>query len=254
MKILTILAISVAIPASLLAADQYYLSWQDKKMKEFDWIQNCVPAGPGVIIPSIGLFNHTHSFDLKTCTWSPTEHGTPGLLESLYTSFIESVLLDTAGSLEMRYAHAICIAPSSGPPKPCFDSYMVNRDGITEEYIMNRIYENIDARYDVWQISDREWSNGDAALDLPAVICTEFVADGRTEYRMLRWADPHTISDLENHRDDSLCDRWLPPTNYNLTTSTNDSLPTPDSLTPAIVAAGIPIVLALAFAVWRKRR
>ena len=87
MKILIILAISVAIPASLLAADQYHMSWQDKKMKEFDWIQNCVPAGPGVIIPSIGLFNHTHSFDLKTCTWSPTEHGTPGLLESLYTSF-----------------------------------------------------------------------------------------------------------------------------------------------------------------------
>ena len=149
MKILIILAISVAIPASLLAADQYHMSWQDKKMKEFDWIQNCVPAGPGVIIPSIGLLNHTHSFDLKTCTWSPTEHGTPGLLESLYTSFIEPVFSDIAGRLEIRYAHAICIAPPSGLPKPCFDSYMGNRDGITEEYIMNHIYDDIDARYDV---------------------------------------------------------------------------------------------------------
>ena len=117
MKILTILAISVAIPASLLAADQYHVSWQDKKMKEFDWIQNCVPAGPGVIIPSIGLFNHIHSFDLKTCTWSPTEHGTPGLLESIYTSFIEPVFSYTADGLEIRYAHAICIAPSSVPPR-----------------------------------------------------------------------------------------------------------------------------------------
>ena len=49
----------------------------------------------------------------------------------------------------MRYVHAACIAPSSGPPKPCFDSYMGNRDGITEEYIMNHIYDDIDARYDV---------------------------------------------------------------------------------------------------------
>ena len=187
MKILTILAISVAIPASLLAADQYHVSWQDKKMKELDWIQDCVPAGPGVIIPSIGLFNHTHSFDLKTCTWSPTEHGTPGLLESLYISFIEPVFSDVAGMLEIRHAHATCIAPPSGLPKPCFDSYLKSRDRVTEGYIMNHIYEYIDANYnDVWQVSDREWSGeDDTVLDLPAIICTEFVVDGRTEYRML---------------------------------------------------------------------
>ena len=122
-KNLIILAAVVVIVISLLAADQYYLSLQDKNLKESNFVQNCVPAGPDRIAPSIGLFNHTHSFDLLTCTWSPVEHGTPGLLESLYISFIEPIFSYTADGLEVRYAHAICIAPSSGPTKPCFDSY-----------------------------------------------------------------------------------------------------------------------------------
>ena len=218
MKILIVLAIVAAAAISLLAADQYYLSLQDRELKKSDWVQDCVPVESDAIIPSIGLFNHTHSFDLKTCTWSPVKHGTPGFLESLYISFIEPVFSDVAGRLEIRYAHAICIAPPSGLPKPCFDSYLKSRGMVTEGYIMNHIYEYIDANYDVWQVSDREWSDDDddTVLDLPAIICTEFVVDDRTEYRMLRWVNSDTISNLENHRNDLLCDRWLPPTNGSL--------------------------------------
>ena len=62
-----------------------------------------------------------------------------------------------------------------------------------------------------WQTSNRDWSNEDIALDLPAIICTEFVADGMKQYRMAKWVDSYTISSFENHRDDSLCDKWLAP-------------------------------------------
>jgi len=46
---------------------------------------------------------------------------------------------------------------------------------------------------------------------LPAIICTEFVVDGMKQYRMAKWVDSQTISSFKNHRDDSLCDKWLSP-------------------------------------------
>ncbi|KAF6246367.1 hypothetical protein C6990_09580 [Nitrosopumilus sp. b3] len=108
MKILIIVGIIVVILASLLASDQYYLSYQDQEIKKSDWVQNCVPPKEHQVVPSIGLYNHTHSFDLLTCTWHPTEHGTPGFLESLYISFIEPVYFDIASGMEIKYAYALC--------------------------------------------------------------------------------------------------------------------------------------------------
>ena len=99
---LKLLIITTTILVSLLATDQYYLSLQDQEIKKSDLVQNCIPSESNQIIPSIGLYNHTHSFDLLTCTWNPTEHGTPGFLESLYVSFIEPIFLDVAGSLEFN--------------------------------------------------------------------------------------------------------------------------------------------------------
>lgn len=90
-RVLIIIGIIAMIVVSLLVADQYYLPLQDKELKKSDWVQNCVPAGPNQAVPAIGLFNHTHSFDLRTCSWNPTEHGKPGFLESLYISFIEPI-------------------------------------------------------------------------------------------------------------------------------------------------------------------
>ena len=99
-------------------------------------------------------------------------------------------------------AHASCIAPLSGPTEPCFDVFIESSYQITEEYVMNYIYEYIEANYDNWQMSDRGWEDyEDIVLDLPAIICTEFVVDGgQIEYRMLRWVDSHKISILENHQ------------------------------------------------------
>ena len=206
-KILIVVAITIT---SLLISDQYYLSSQDKELKKSHWVQNCTSDEPDRIVPAIGLFNHTHSFDLRTCTWHPTEHGTPGFLESLYISFIEPTLFDIANSLETKYVYASCVATI--PPQPCFDSFSVYVDGpLTEHSIMEKYARNIESNYPDWQMSDRNWDNDDNPLQLPAIICTEFVAEGTKQYRMAKWSDPHTISSFENFRDDSLCDKWLAP-------------------------------------------
>ena len=208
-KILILIAILVP---SLLAADQYYLSLQDQELKKSDWVQNCVPVGPDAIVPSIGLYNHTHSFDLQTCSWNPAEHGKPGFLESLYVSFVEPLFIDVGDSLEIKRAYAACAAPLLGPPGPCFDSFSVSADSpLTEHSIMEDYARNIELNYPDWQMSERKWDNEDTPLQLPAILCTEFVADDTKQYRMAKWVDLHTISSFENHRNDFLCNKWIAP-------------------------------------------
>jgi len=117
-----------------------------------------------------------------------------------------------ADDLEMRYAHASCVAPFIGPSGPCFDSFSVSTGPpLTEKSIMENYARNIELNYGDWQMSDRKWDTEDVELQLPAIICTEFVADGIKQYRMVKWMDLQTISSFESHRDDSLCDKWLPP-------------------------------------------
>jgi len=133
-------------------------------------------------------------------------------LESLYVSFVEPVFLDIIDSLEIKYAYASCIAPLFGSPGPCFDSFSVFAGPrLTESSIMENYARNIELNYGEWQMSDRNWDNVDVKLELPAIICTEFVVDGMKQYRMAKWVDLQTISSFENHRDESLCDKWLPP-------------------------------------------
>lgn len=109
----------------------------------------------------------------------------------------------------IQYSYASCTATII--PEPCFDSYSGSSLPLTEKSIMQDYARNIELNYGDWQMSNRDWSNEDEALDLPAIICTEFVADGMMQYRMAKWVDSHTISSFENYRDDSLCDRWLSP-------------------------------------------
>jgi len=111
----------------------------------------------------------------------------------------------------VQYSYASCAAPLFGSPGPCFDSFSKSLVPLTERTIMENYARNIEMNYDDWQISNRDWSHEDKALDLPAIICTEFVADGMMQYRMAQWVDLHTLSSFENHRDDSMCDRWLSP-------------------------------------------
>ena len=205
-KILIVIAITIT---SLLVSDQYYLSFQDKELKKSHWVQNCTFDKPDRIVPAIGLFNHTHSFDLRTCTWHPTEHGMPGFLESLYISFVEPLFIDIADSLEVKHAYAACAATIL--PQPCFDAFMGSHEPMTQKSIMENYAKNIESNYPNWQMSDRKWDSEDAPLQLPAIICTEFVADGMNQYRMAKWVDEFTISSFENHRNDWMCDKWLPP-------------------------------------------
>ena len=106
-------------------------------------------------------------------------------------------------------AYASCVATII--PEPCFDSYSGSASPLTEKSIMENYARNIELNYGDWQMSDRNWAHVDSELELPAIICTEFVADGMKQYRMAKWVDSYTISSFENHRDDSLCDKWLSP-------------------------------------------
>ena len=109
------------------------------------------------------------------------------------------------------YSYAICAAPLFGPPGPCFDSFSVFTDmPLTQRTIMENYARNIESNYPDWQMSDRDWDSEDTPLRLPAIICTEFVADGMKHYAMAKWVDPQTISSFEKHLDDALCDTWIP--------------------------------------------
>lgn len=207
--ILIPIVIIIAILVFLLTSDQYYLSLQDQEIKKSDWVKNCVPPESHQAVPSIGLYNHTHSFDLLTCTWHSTEHGAPGFLESLYTSFIEPIFLGVADSFEIEYAYAGCSATII--PQPCFDAFMGSTEPMTQKSIMESFARTIEANYDDWEPGDRKWDNFDKKLNLPVIICTEFVADGMTQYRMAKWVDTSKISSFENHRNDWMCNTWLPP-------------------------------------------
>lgn len=123
---------------------------------------------------------------------------------------MSSFVLNT-GNFETKYAYAGCAAPFFGPSGPCFDLFTASDLPFTERTIMENLARNIELNYGDWQMSDRKWDDEDASLQLPAIICTEFVADDMKQYRMAKWVDLHKISSFEDHRDDSLCDKWLPP-------------------------------------------
>ena len=103
-------------------------------------------------------------------------------------------------------ASASCAAPLFGDPGPCFDSFSVRVDdnnvpiSLTEQSIMENFARNIETTYDDWQTSDRNWAHVDSELEFPAIICTEFVADGMKHYRIAKWVDKITISSFLQHQ------------------------------------------------------
>lgn len=123
------------------------------------------------------------------------------------TITLSSILI--VNNLDTQHAYAGCVATIL--PQPCFDVFMVGNEPMTQKSIMENYARNIESRYSDWQMSDRNWDDTDTSLRLPAIICTEFVADGIKHYRMAKWVDSHTISSFENHRNDFLCNKWLAP-------------------------------------------
>ena len=115
------------------------------------------------------------------------------------------------GFAAIPYSYAACAAPLLGPPGPCFDSFSSSGIPLTERSIMEDYARNIEMNYGEWQMSDRNWAHVDSELELPAIICTEFVVDGMKQHRMAKWVDAYKISSFEDHRNDWLCDKWLAP-------------------------------------------
>ena len=105
MKAVIALFVIASLLVTLVTLDQYFIAVQDRELKESDLVQNCKPAGPNGVVPSISLYNNTHGFDLMTCTWYPSDNGTPGLIESLYTSFVEPHILDFTNGFTFQYAY-----------------------------------------------------------------------------------------------------------------------------------------------------
>ncbi len=113
------------------------------------------------------------------------------------------------GFATIPYSYAGCVATIL--PEPCFDSFSISGELMTEKSIMENFARNIELNHGDWEMSDRNWAHVDSELELPAIICTEFVVDGITQYRMAKWVDATKISSFEDHRNDWLCDKWLPP-------------------------------------------
>lgn len=91
--IMTIFGVAILL-VTLVTLDTYFIAVQDTEVKESDLVQDCDPIPDGAMIPLVDISNNTHKFLIHTCTWSPTDDGTPGLIKSIYTKFVEPHILD----------------------------------------------------------------------------------------------------------------------------------------------------------------
>jgi len=105
MKIVIALFVIASLLVTIVTLDQYFIIEQDREIKEFPFVKDCQPVGVNGGVPLIGIYNNTHGFDLRTCTWYLSDDGTPGLIESLYT-FIEPHILDLLYGFTFQYAYA----------------------------------------------------------------------------------------------------------------------------------------------------
>lgn len=117
--------------------------------------------------------------------------------------------LGMVGFAVIPYSYAGCAATII--PQPCFDSFSGSHLPLTQRGIMEDYARNIELNFGDWQMSDRKWDDANTPLQLPAIICTEFVVDGIKQYRMAKWVDAYKISSFEDHRNDFLCNKWLAP-------------------------------------------
>lgn len=137
MKTVIALFVIASLLVTLVVFDQYFIAVQDRELKESNWVQDCKPPGPNEVVPSIGLYNNTHGFDLLTCTWYPSENGTPGLIESLYTSFVEPHILDLLYGFTFQYAYG---AIDSDPDlRPVTGFVVDDQTGNTRFYPMDQL-------------------------------------------------------------------------------------------------------------------
>lgn len=88
--LLTIIAIIAILLVTLVALDQYFIAAQDREIKESTWVKDCKLPGEHDVVPWVGIYNYTHGFDLRTCMWYPADGRVTGLIESIYSPFMET--------------------------------------------------------------------------------------------------------------------------------------------------------------------
>lgn len=108
----------------------------------------------------------------------------------------------------LQQSHASC-APNH---YPCFDHIAVYPDiELTEDYIMKELGKQLNNQHDDWQVPERGWDIFGSPVTLPAVICTEYLADNNRHWLMAKWQSSHEISEWASHYDPDMCQKWLPP-------------------------------------------
>ena len=131
MKTVIALFVIASLLVTLVTFDQYFIAVQDREVKERDFVKYCEPSEESVLIL---IQNNTHDFDLRTCTWYPSDNGNPGLIESFYTSFVEPFFIDLKEQISPKefqphhdtefqfllpYAYGWCPEGSLAPGEKC---------------------------------------------------------------------------------------------------------------------------------------
>jgi len=104
-----------------------------------------------------------------------------------------------SGGLIIADAYAGCSISMIGFDGPCFDAYMGSAEPMTKKTILENFHKHMESRHGELQIPDRNWDSHVTQIQLPAILCTEFVVDGMKQYRMAKWADAGKISSWEVH-------------------------------------------------------
>ena len=196
--------------------------------------EQCHKHGPQEHFGQLRYANDTHKINLQTCEWDTRFNSGISLDRTVYSrpfqgtdsradweialndinNWMREQLSLVFGHLQnfvvvVQFAHAGCAAAII--PQPCFDSFSASHESFTENAIMKDFGRYLDSNYDDWKVSDRNWDHKDKTLVLPAILCTEFIADGSKHYRMANWIDEKRISSWESHYNPFMCDKWLPP-------------------------------------------
>lgn len=127
------------------------------------------------------------------------------------TRFLIIVGIIFSGGFVITNAYAGCSGSLIGFNGPCFDSYMGSAEPMTQKTIMENFHKYMESRHDELQIPDRNWDSYVTPIQLPAILCTEFVIDDMKQYRMAKWVDAGKISSWEAHYNPLLCTKWLAP-------------------------------------------
>lgn len=201
--------------------DQYMIIEQDKSIKNSDWVQDCIPVKPGELVKWPGIYNHTHGFDLRTCTWFDSDKGQrTGFIESLYISFVEPFIFDltmifhsvayaenydgyTESVLEWKQ-HNFGIINGTGTVELIVTDYDANKNPTYKETVNAHVYSDTDPEGNIIELYETENNSGifdrkftiSSTRSAPSIVNT---VEGDTllaEYSDYTLPQDHTLSEI----------------------------------------------------------